>query len=138
MNHPMRLAYLVFGARKPAEWANFLDRMLGLPAPVTNTDGSRGWRIDGAQQRLVVAEDASDDLLALGLELTDDAALDALVRRLESQGLAVAPGTAAECEARRVFRLVRLQDAVLRGLFRGPHPPLRVGCHGGQGDLELA
>ena len=52
MNPPMQLGYLVFGAARPARWADFCGAMLGLPEPVTNADGSRGWRIDEASQRL--------------------------------------------------------------------------------------
>ena len=54
MPNSLRLAYLVFEARKPARWERFMKDMLGLPAPTVHADGSTGWRVDGASQRLVV------------------------------------------------------------------------------------
>lgn len=110
MRHELQLGYLVFGAAKPQRWADFCDGMLGLPGPLTNADGSRGWRVDGASQRPVVQEDRSDDLLALGLDCSDEASLDRLVARLESSGVQVTVGDAALLRARRVQRLHRVTD----------------------------
>jgi 2,3-dihydroxybiphenyl 1,2-dioxygenase len=84
--------------------------MLGLPAPLSNADGSCGWQIDGASQRLIVGEGPADDLAALGLECADDAALDGLLRRAAAQGVTAAPGDALLCAARRVTRLHWLTD----------------------------
>ena len=109
-NLSMQLGYLVFGVAKPARWAEFCEAMLGLPAPVQNTDGSRGWRLDGASQRLIVQEDARDDVLALGLDCGDEVALQRTVTRLAGAGWRVAPADDALLAARRVRRLYRAQD----------------------------
>lgn len=50
------LGYLVFEARRPARWAAFCRDTLGLPTPLINPDGSRGWQLDEQAQRLVVQE----------------------------------------------------------------------------------
>lgn len=110
MDTDLRLGYLVVGARKPADWAAFCDRMLGLPAPCRNADGSLGWQVDAAAQRLIVADDQRDDLLAVGLECSNDAVLDALLARLAAAGHAAPAADAAACRARRVQRLHCVQD----------------------------
>src|SRR5512133_291749 len=110
MNPPMQLGYLVVGAARPARWADFCGAMLGLPEPVINADGSRGWRVDEASQRLVVQEDRADDLLALGIDCGDAAGLDARIALARAAGLEVAVGDAALARARRVERLARLAD----------------------------
>ena len=110
-DHRLRLAYAVFSVRRPERWDGFLADMLGLPAPLANSDGSRGWRLDGeAAQRLVVSEGRADDLAAFGLECADDRRFDALVARLRAAGVPVVPSDAALREARRVRRLVRIAD----------------------------
>ncbi|MBO9514698.1 MAG: VOC family protein [Variovorax sp.] len=118
----LRLGHLVFEVRRPARWAAFCEHMLGLPGPVANADGSMGWRVDEASQRLIVREGPADDLAALGLECADDAVLDRLAKRLQAAGCAVAAGDAALCEARRVQRLLRCADPAGNTveLFTGP------------------
>ena len=64
----MKLAYLVFDVRRPDRWASFAERTLGLPTPVANTDGSLGYRLDDAAQRLIVQAGRGDDVAALGLK----------------------------------------------------------------------
>ena len=44
----MKLGYLVFDARSPETWRTFCAEMLGLPAPLSNADGSEGFRLDDA------------------------------------------------------------------------------------------
>jgi 2,3-dihydroxybiphenyl 1,2-dioxygenase len=106
----VKLGYLVFEARRPLRWQRFCDSMLGLPRATTNGDGSTGYRLDEASQRLIVAEGKADDLAALGLECRDDASLDALLARIERVGVRADEANAADCAARRVRRLHRLID----------------------------
>ncbi|GAA4359657.1 iron-dependent extradiol dioxygenase HsaC [Variovorax defluvii] len=101
----LRLGYLVFEVRRPARWADFCRHMLALPAPVDNTDGSRGWQLDEAAQRLIVRAGPADDLGALGLECAEEAVLERLLARLHHAGVAVSRADAALHEARRVQRL---------------------------------
>jgi len=108
--HTMKLGYLAFEASRPDRWQPFCERMLGLPAPAANADGSVGYRLDAAAQRLIVTQGPADDLGALGLELVDDAALDALVDRLRRAQIPVAPGDGRLLRARRVRRLVGFAD----------------------------
>lgn len=50
----VQLGYLVFDVRRPDRWMQFCRSMLGLPAPLANSDGSAGWQVDHAAQRLIV------------------------------------------------------------------------------------
>src|SRR5690606_27354383 len=72
----LRLGHLVFAVRRPERWQRLCTDMLGLPAPVANLDGSLGFQVDDAAQRLIVTEGRADDLQVLGLECPDDYALD--------------------------------------------------------------
>ena len=102
----LKLGYLAFAVRRPDRWQAFCRTMLGLPEPVTNLDGSLGYALDGeARQRLIVAEGKADDLAAIGLHCSDDAALDTLLTRLPAER---APSSLAN--ARRVARLHLLSD----------------------------
>ena len=118
----LRLGYLQFEVRKPERWAEFCRVMLGLPAPVTNPDGSLGFRMDGAMQRLIVQEGAADDLAAIGLEAADEDSLDRLLARIASFGVRVEEGGASLRAARRVKRLHRVVDPAGNRveLFFGP------------------
>lgn len=106
----LRLGYLVFEARRPARWTAFCEHMLDLPAPAANVDGSLGWQIDEACQRLIVQEGPADDLAALGLECANDEVLDRLLQRLRRGGIEATAADAALRSARRVRRLHRCTD----------------------------
>ncbi|MGR4868612.1 VOC family protein [Variovorax sp. LARHSF232] len=112
----LRLGYLVFEARRPARWAAFCRDTLGLPAPLINPDGSRGWQLDEQAQRLIVQEGPADDLSALGLMCASDAVLDALAARLAESGHPVSEGDASLCNSRRVRRLVHTRDPAGNGV----------------------
>jgi 2,3-dihydroxybiphenyl 1,2-dioxygenase len=121
----LRLGYLVFGTRKPQAWTDFCTRMLGLPGPTDNPDGSQGWQVDdGARQRLVVQGAEQDDLLAIGLECRDDGVLDGLLEQLARDGIRTQAADAAQAAARRVRRLhCTLDPAGNRvDLFTGAEP----------------
>lgn len=110
MTPSLVLAYLVFEVSSPPRWERFCREVLGLPAPLANIDGSAGWQVDARAQRLIVRPGPADDLVALGFDCADDAALDALLVRLAATGHRVEVGNAALRAARRVRRLHVLRD----------------------------
>ena len=124
----MKLAYLVFDVRRPERWARFAERTLGLPPPTATSDRSQAFRIDDAAQRLIVRAGRADDPAALGLELTDEAALEELAARLAASGVVTSWGDAAMVAGRRVRRLLALADPegtrieAVVGLERAPMP----------------
>src|SRR4030095_2112973 len=102
----LKLGYLAFAVRRPDRWQAFCRTMLGLPEPVTNLDGSLGYALDGeVRQRLIIEEGKADDLAAIGLHCSDDAALDTLLTRLPAER---APSSLAD--ALRGARLHLLSD----------------------------
>lgn len=109
MPYPLQLGYLVFDVKRLDRWQSFCRDMLGLPAPVANADGSLGYRIDDAAQRLIVQPGRRDDLAALGLECGTDAALESIVARLREAGLTIAADPELAV-ARRVRRLYAVTD----------------------------
>jgi 2,3-dihydroxybiphenyl 1,2-dioxygenase len=137
----LALGYLVFAVRHPLRWERFCRGMLGLPEAVTNPDGSRGYRLDGAMQRLIVAEGAADDLAALGLVCEDNAVLDTVADRLRAMGIVVEEGGEALRAARRVQRLMTMRDPdgnaveLAVGMEEAPQPfsstAFRAGFHTG-------
>ncbi len=110
MTGGIKLGYLVLEARRPLRWHRFCTAMLGLPMPVINGDGSSGYRLDEASQRLIVSEGKADDLLAIGIECSDDDALDRLLARADGAGFPARRAVEEERRQRRVRRLHRLAD----------------------------
>jgi 2,3-dihydroxybiphenyl 1,2-dioxygenase len=110
MDNAMKLGYLVIETARARAWREFCDQMLGLPGPCDNPDGSVGYRLDGASQRLIVAPGRRDDLLAVGLECASEAAFDRCVERVARAGAVVEEASAALRASRRAGRLVRFRD----------------------------
>jgi 2,3-dihydroxybiphenyl 1,2-dioxygenase len=110
MSATLRLGYLAFEVRDTARWTRFCRDLLGLPEPVANPDGSRGFRLDQASQRLIVQQGRADDLAALGLECRDDQALDDMVARLRREGVQISAEDESLRRSRRVRRLYRAAD----------------------------
>ena len=105
MGGPSQLGYLAFEVSEIDAWTRFAEGVLGLG--VTPTPTGLELRMDGHARRFFLTEGPADDLLALGWAFADDAALGALVDRLEAAGCEVVEGDAA---ARGVARLVRFLD----------------------------
>jgi 2,3-dihydroxybiphenyl 1,2-dioxygenase len=124
MQPDMRLGYLVFEARRTDLWAEFCRQTLGLPAPLRNEDGSLGWQIDEAAQRLIVQEGPADDLAALGLQCAEDGSLARRLRSLSEGGVEVSEGNEALRRSRRVRTLHHCLDPAGNRieLFTGPEP----------------
>jgi 2,3-dihydroxybiphenyl 1,2-dioxygenase len=110
MDNAMKLGYLAVETARAPAWREFCARMLGLPGPCENPDGSAGYRLDGATQRLIVAPGKRDDLLAVGLECASEPALERCVERVARAGVVVEEASAALRASRRVGRLMRFRD----------------------------
>ena len=124
----LRLGYLVFDVRDLPAWREFCGGMLGLPAPLENSDGSIGWAIDEAAQRLIAREDGRDDIAAVGLDCGTADGLAATLSRLHDAKTAVRRASAELRRARRVQDLYVTEDAdgnsveLFRGLERAEAP----------------
>ena len=104
-----QLGYLGFAVKDLAAWEWFATSVLGLLVGDRGRDGAFTLRMDRRRQRFFV-EPGDDDVSVIGWEVADDAGLDALAIKLAAHGVAVAQGSPAEAEARRVRRLLKLVD----------------------------
>ncbi len=100
-----QLGFLAFEVTDLVAWAGFAERILGMG--VTRTGAGLELRMDGHARRFFLTEGPRDDLTAMGWQMADDAALDALVERLRAEGCDVTEADPAE---RGVRRLVRFRD----------------------------
>ncbi len=119
------LGYLGFEVSRLDEWEEFATKVLGLGVAERGAGGARGaiaLRLDDYRQRIVLEEGAADDLAFIGWEVQSREGLEALRRRLEEAGVAVAEASPDEAAARRVAGLVRFTDpnGVATELFHGP------------------
>ncbi|HKU39826.1 MAG TPA: VOC family protein [Polyangiales bacterium] len=107
----IRLGYLVFETARLPRWREFCSRLLGLPEPLANPDGSLGYQLDdAAAQRLIVAPGAREELGAIGLECASEAALARVCERVSAAGVGVSAASEAVRAARRVQRVCHFQD----------------------------
>lgn len=119
---PIRaLGYLELRASNLDDWAGFAPRMLGLML-AEKMQSELAFRMDDRRQRILVTGDTHDGLGAFGWELADDASLDAMAARLEAAGVAVAHGSRALADQRRVAALIIAADPLGNRLefFHGP------------------
>lgn len=108
-----QLGYLAFEVGDLAVWESFATGVLGLEV-ARRWDGGFSLRMDGHAQRFFVTTGTPgaipDDLAAVGWQVADEAALEAVAARLRAAGHDVVEGTAEETAARQVVRLVHLRD----------------------------
>ena len=96
------LAYIGIRATRPDDWSPFAEKLLGMQQ-VDAGAGIRHFRMDDRRQRLIITPEASDGLQFLGWEVDD---LDATIAHLESHGITMQRGPAAErhCDAMAFFQ----------------------------------
>jgi biphenyl-2,3-diol 1,2-dioxygenase len=104
-----KLGYLAIETSKPEKWRAFNTTLLGLPT-FGNGDGSVGLQIDGNRHRLIIVPGERDDVLAVGLQMQDEAALDALAGRLAAADIATQVGDTYLCKARGTGRMLVFDD----------------------------
>ncbi len=109
----LSLGYIGVRSRRLEDWQSFATGLLGMQL-VDTAGGVRAFRMDDRRQRLLVTHDADDgagDALAfLGWEVADASALASLAAKLESHGVAVAPGSRQLAEERHVADLIVFRD----------------------------
>lgn len=103
------LGYFVFGVSDLGNWERFAVDMLGARVGARG-EKQLGLRIDDYEQRILLLEDGSDDLQALGWEFDTQGSLEEYVEGLRAAGVAVSEGDQATAELRRVDRLYTCQD----------------------------
>lgn len=96
------LAYVGFRSPRAEAWLAFGPEVLGLEVAGRGPDGAVRLRMDAAAQRIVVHPGERDDLAYLGWAVAGPAALEATVRAVEKQGIAVERGDAELAALRAV------------------------------------
>jgi 2,3-dihydroxybiphenyl 1,2-dioxygenase len=106
---------------KLEDWADYGSRFLGMQL-VDKSNATLTFRMDDRKQRLVVSQDAGEGPSFYGWEVADAAALEAYGAHLERNGVAVARGSRALAEERKVRDLIVFNDPVGNRLevFHGP------------------
>jgi len=106
------LAYAVLEIPDPATLDHTFAEVIGLQHGEPTVAGAATWRNDLAVQRIIVTAGPANDAVALGIDMGDDATLDAAVTRLGALGHAATEGDAAACRERRVSRLVSVSSPI--------------------------
>ncbi|HKA70807.1 MAG TPA: VOC family protein [Xanthobacteraceae bacterium] len=105
------LGYVGIRARALDDWSRYGTGLLGLQR-IDRSRSSLAFRMDDRKQRIIVDADGGEGIGFFGWEVSDGAALDALAARLEQHEVAVARGTRAEADERRVKDLIIFHDPV--------------------------
>ena len=105
------LGYVGIRAKSLEDWTDFGTKFLGMQLVERSARGL-ALRMDDRKQRVVVSEDGGEGVAFFGWEVADAAALDDFAARLEKRGVALARGSRALADERRVKDLVVLADPV--------------------------
>ncbi|WP_100239173.1 VOC family protein [Sphingobium sp. LB126] len=110
-----QLGYLAFDfpSAAMADMRTLFQHVIGADV-VDGEDGSVRVRLDGRAFRIDMRQqdglESGYRVAAVGWEVADGPALDALVARVRARGIEVTQGDAAACEARSAAALVRFTD----------------------------
>ena len=105
------LGYFGIRSSNLEDWATYATRFLGMQL-VDKTKSMLSLRMDDRKQRVIVNADTEGGAAFFGWEVADAAALNALAAHLERAGVAVAQGSRALADERRVKDLIVFTDPV--------------------------
>ncbi|MDF3833769.1 VOC family protein [Cupriavidus basilensis] len=97
----VRLGYVIVESSRLAEWKHFAADGLGLHIDEVSAD-TLALRVDDRTRRLVVQRGPAEDVVALGWELDDDAALHLALARVRDSGVSAQLHRGDEAAARGV------------------------------------
>jgi len=103
------LGYIGIRSKNLEDWAAYATRFLGMQL-VDKTSSMLSLRMDDRKQRVIVNADTDGGAAFFGWEVADATALDSLAARLEAAGVAVARGSRALADERRVRDLIVFND----------------------------
>src|SRR5580704_16371561 len=105
------LGYVGIRAKTLEDWAVFGTSYLGMQL-VDKSQSTLAFRMDDRKQRVIIDRDGGEGASFFGWEVAGAPALDALAAHLEANRIAVARGSRALAEQRRVKDLIVLRDPV--------------------------
>jgi 2,3-dihydroxybiphenyl 1,2-dioxygenase len=116
------LGYLKLGVKDLSRWKAFAGEVLGVEV----ADGSRPdrayLRMDYWHHRVVLEENALDDLMVLGLRVAGQDEFCEIAKRLEGAGVPLRMGSFEEAFERHVLEVMMLEDpsGYAIEIFHGP------------------
>lgn len=105
-----QIGYMGLGVSDIDMWRDFARDVLGLQDNGESAAGDLFLRMDSYHHRFILSRSDADDLLYVGYEVKDEAALDAMAAQLRAYGIDVQHGSDAEAAARLVGKLIRFDD----------------------------
>jgi len=102
----VRMGYLVVGSRKIDEWKRFVQEAIGLHL-ASESSSALAFRMDAHARRLIIENDPSEDVIAVGWQLDDDAVLQVILDRLKGRGVQIDYFCDGEAQVRGVKSLHR-------------------------------
>ena len=132
----LELAYLVLQLPEPRQLTPVFGEVVGL-RPGASADTASTWRNDDRAQRIVVEAGPANDAVAVGVEVSDSATFDAILRRLADLGYDADHGDTGILAKRRVQKLARVAAPwgtdveIVEGLERSDAPFSSVLVPGG-------
>lgn len=105
-----QLGYLGLEVSNLDEWERFATEVLGLQVAGNGADGSMLLRMDENHHRFILRRGGADDVAFVGWEMTDQAALRELGRRLKEAGVEAVAGSSEETAARGVVEMLKFND----------------------------
>ena len=105
------LGYIGISSGQSEDWAAYATRFLGMQQVEASRSGL-AFRMDDRKQWLLVNSGSNRGASFYGWEIADAAALAALAARLEAAGIAVAHGSRALADERRVRELIVFADPI--------------------------
>lgn len=123
------LGYLTVQTRDIDRWRHFALRVLGFAEGSGPDPDALYLRMDERAARIVVVPGEADQVVTVGWEVRDGAALGEVVQAVEAAGTAVKQLSVEEADARRVEEVVTFSDPVgtTVEVFHGPlldHSPV--------------
>lgn len=105
------IGYAIIESTDPDQWLAFGTEVLGMMAWRSRSDDeTRYLRCDERPFRFAVVPGASDRLRCCGFEVSDEDSFDQLCEELQAEGIDFKQGSPETAAARRVTRLITLQD----------------------------
>lgn len=103
------LGYMGIRSAALEDWTDYTQRLLGMQLADTGA-GTLSLRMDDWRQRLVVLDEAGDELAFMGWQVEALGDLDTLGARLDMAGIAVQEATGSLCDQRFVERMIFCHD----------------------------
>ncbi|MCP5395229.1 MAG: VOC family protein [Sphingomonadaceae bacterium] len=110
------LGYVIVETEKPAEWDDFMTKVVGVMRGENAPAGSAFYRVDDRPFRFWIREGSRDYFIAAAYEVGSAEELAALRGKVEAAGRPVEDGTAEEAVQRGVAAFFRTSDPDGNGL----------------------